>query len=88
MAKKVLVIGGAVVGVAALLAVITNPTLTDFKAQRAAEDGITGVTCNAVQTGNYVVFSAYEYRCMMSTTKYVGVFGNYRKLDAKDTHPG
>ena len=80
MANKALVIGGAVVGVIALVSLITNPTLADFKTQRAAEDGMTGITCNSVQTSNYVVFSAYEYRCMMSTTKYVGVFGNYYQI--------
>jgi hypothetical protein len=85
MAHKSLAIGGAVLGVAALVSIITNPSLTDFKAQRAAEDGIAGVTCNAVETSNYVVFSRYEYRCMMSTTKYVGAFGNYYQIkdDAK-----
>lgn len=84
MASKALIIGGAVVGLAALVSIITNPNLTDFRAQRAAEDGMTGITCNAVQTSNYVVFSRYEYRCMMSTTKYVGAFGNYYQLsDAK-----
>lgn len=84
MAGKALAISGAVVGIAALVSIITNPSLTDFKAQRAAEDGITGITCSAVETGNYVVYSRYEYRCVMSTTKYVGAFGNYYPLtDAK-----
>jgi hypothetical protein len=85
MAHKALTIGGAILGAAALVSVITNPNLTDFKAQRAAEDGVTGITCNSVETSNYVVFSRYEYRCMMSTTKYVGAFGNYYPLqdDAK-----
>ena len=77
MASKGLVIGGTVLGVAALMLVITNPSLTDFKAQRDSENGLSGLTCSAVQTSNFVVFSRYEYRCMMSTTKYVGVFGNY-----------
>lgn len=77
MASKTLTIGGLAVVCAALVLLLTNPSLTDFKAQRTAEDGVTGITCNAVQTGNYVVFSQYEYRCMMSTKKYVGVLGNY-----------
>jgi hypothetical protein len=85
MARKTLTIGGGIIAVAALIAIITNPNLTDFKAQRDAEDGVTGLTCKSVQTDNYVVFSRYEYRCMMSTTKYVGAFGNYYALkdDAK-----
>lgn len=82
MASKALTIGGIAVGCAALVLLLTNPSLTDFKAQRAAEDGVRGITCNPVQTGNYVVFSQYEYRCMMSTKKYVGVLGNYYELDA------
>ena len=85
MASKALVLGGAVVGVIALVAIITNPSLANFKDQRAAEDGVTGITCVSVQTSNYVVFSRYEYRCMMSTSKYIGAFGNYYQLkdDAK-----
>ncbi len=82
MASKALTIGGIAVACAALVLLLTNPSLTDFKAQRAAEDGVSGITCNPVQTGNYVVFSQYEYRCMMSTKKYVGVLGNYYQLDA------
>ena len=86
MASKTLIIGGALVGVAALVSIITNPNLADFKAQRAAEDGVSGITCNAVRTSNYVVFSRYEYRCVLSTTKFVGAFGNYYQIkdDAKE----
>jgi hypothetical protein len=85
MAHKALVIGGAAVGAIALVAIVTNPSLANFKDQRAAEDGLTGITCVSVQTGNYVVYSRYEYRCMMSTTKFVGAFGNYYQIkdDAK-----
>ena len=84
MARKALAISGAFLGVAALVSVITNPSLTDFKTQRAAENGLSGLTCNAVETANYVVYSRYEYRCILSTTKYVGAFGNYYPLtDAK-----
>jgi hypothetical protein len=83
MANKALVLGGAVAGVIALVAIVTNPSLANFKDQKAAEDGLTGLTCVAVQSSNYVVFSRYEYRCLMSTTKYVGAFGNYFPLDAK-----
>lgn len=84
MASKALAISGAIIGVAALVAIITNPNLTDFKAQREAENGLSGMTCKAVQTGNYVVFSRYEYRCMMSNQKYVAAFGNYYALENKD----
>lgn len=84
MASKALKIGGIVITGAALAMLLTNPSLTDFKAQRAAEDGITGVTCASVETSNFVVFSRYEYRCMMSTKKYVGVLGSYYELDKDD----
>ena len=80
MANKALVIGGAVVGVIALVSIITNPSLANFKDQRAAEDGVTGITCVSVQSGNYVVFSRYEYRCITTSSKYVGVLGNYYHL--------
>ncbi len=81
MASKAVVVGGIVIGGAALVLLLTNPSLTEFKAQREAEDGVTGITCASVQTRNYVVFSQYEYRCMMSTKKYVGVLGNYYEMD-------
>lgn len=80
MASKAVLSGAALLGVAALVSVMTNPSLTDFKAQRAAEDGLMGVTCNSVETSNYVVFSRYEYRCWTSTRKYVGAFGNYFEM--------
>jgi len=85
MANKAVVISVAVAVVASLIVSVSNPNLTEFKAQRAAEDGVTGITCNAVETSNYVVFSRYEYRCLMSTKKYVGILGNYFEIkdDAK-----
>lgn len=81
MASRALTIGGIAVAGTALVLLLTNPSLADFKAQRAAEDGVTGITCASIETDNYVVFSRYEYRCMMSTKKYVGVLGNYYELD-------
>lgn len=80
MASKSVAIGAVVLGISAVMLTITNPSLADFKAQRASQDGLMGLTCNAVETKNYVVFSRYEYRCMMSTTQYVGVLGNYYQL--------
>jgi hypothetical protein len=38
-------------------------------------------TCQPTETGNYLVFSRFEYRCLESTGKYVGVLGNYYQLD-------
>lgn len=81
MASKTVVVGGIVLGGAALVLLLTNPSLAEFKAQRNAEDGVTGITCSSVQTGNYVMFSQYEYRCMMSTKRYVGILGNYYEMD-------
>jgi len=81
MASKAL-IGGVILGAAALVLIVSNPSLTDFSARMGSESGfVAQMTCKGVETGNYVVFSRYEYRCMTSSTKYVGVLGNYYRLE-------
>ena len=79
MANKAL-IGVLVAAAAGLVLVITNPSLADFTARVDSESGMLArMTCKPVETGNYVLFSRYEYRCLSSTDKYVGVLGNYYK---------
>jgi len=88
MASKAL-IGGVILGAAALVLIVTNPSLTDFSARMGSESGfVAQMTCKGVETGNYVVFSRYEYRCMTSSAKYVGVLGNYYRLDKDATTEG
>jgi tricorn protease-like protein len=83
MASKAL-IGGIVAGAIGLVLVVTNPSLADFSARMDAENGfLSHLTCRGVETGNYVLFSRYEYQCMTETKKYVGVLGNYFRLDSK-----
>ena len=80
MASKSSVIAG-VVAVAGLILVFTNPSLADFSTRLGSEQGfIAQMTCKGVETGNYVVFSRYEYRCITTSSKYVGVLGNYYRL--------
>ena len=81
MASKSSVIAG-VVAVAGLILVFTNPSLADFKERMGSQAGLVAqFTCHPAQTGNYLVFSRYEYRCMEYTGKYVGVLGNYYQLN-------
>ena len=81
MASKSSVIAG-VVAVAGLILVFTNPSLADFKERMGSQAGLVAqFTCQPAQTGNYLVFSRYEYRCMEYTGKYVGVLGNYYQLN-------
>jgi hypothetical protein len=88
MASKAL-IGGLALGAAALVLVVTNPSLTDFSARMDSESNLLSrMTCKGVETGNYVVFSRYEYRCMTTSTKYVGVLGNYYKLSEDEAAQG
>jgi hypothetical protein len=83
MASKAL-IGVGFLAAAGLVLVITNPSLTDFSARVGSDAGLLArMTCKPVETGNYVVFSQYEYRCMDSTAKYVGVLGNYYQTNKK-----
>ena len=83
MASKAL-IGGGILVAAALVPAATNPSLADFTARQGADAGLLArMTCSPVETANYVVFSRYEYRCMTTTDKYVGVLGNYYQIDAK-----
>ncbi|HUO98374.1 MAG TPA: hypothetical protein VMU01_06880 [Rhizomicrobium sp.] len=84
MASKVM-IGGLVAAAAALVLVVTNPSLADFSTRMDSQAGFIGrMTCKGVETGNYVVFSRYEYRCMTTSAKYVGVLGNYYELGKGD----
>jgi hypothetical protein len=81
MASKSSVVAG-VAAVAALVLVFTNPSLTDFKERMGSQaDLVARFTCQPTETGNYLVFSRFEYRCLESTGKYVGVLGNYYQLD-------
>jgi hypothetical protein len=83
MASNALI--GGLVGVAAgLVLVVTNPSLADFSARMDSQaDIISRFSCKGVETGNYVLFSRYEYRCMTTSEKYVGVLGNYFRVDGK-----
>ena len=85
MASKAL-IGGVILAAAGLVLVVTNPSLADFTARMGSEAGfISRMTCSPVETGNYVVFSQYEYRCLSATSKYVGVLGNYYQTNKNDS---
>lgn len=83
MASKTLIrVSGVALAAAALILILTNPSLTDFTTWANAESGfLSRMTCAPHQSGNYVLFSRFEYRCMTSTTKYVGVLGNFYALD-------
>ena len=66
----------------ALLAVIglavTNPTLSQFKSWTKSDASfLQRLTCDAKPTGNYYLFSRYEYQCVGFTNKYVGVVGTF-----------
>jgi len=81
MASRNTLIAGSV-AVASLILVFTNPSLADFKERMGSQAGfVAQFTCQPAQTGNYLVFSRYEYRCMEYTGKYVGVLGNYYQLN-------
>ena len=81
MASKSSIVAG-VVAVAGLVLVFTNPSLADFRERMGSQAGLVErFTCQPAETGNYLVFSRYEYRCLATTGKYVGVLGNYYQLD-------
>jgi len=81
MASRSSIVAGGV-AVAALVLVLTNPSLGDFKERMDSQAGLVAhFTCQPAETGNYLVFSRYEYRCLESTGKYVGVLGNYYQLN-------
>jgi hypothetical protein len=77
-------VGGLFAIAAGLVLVVTNPSLGDFSTRMDSQAGlISHFTCKGVETGNYVLFSRYEYRCMTTSQKYVGVLGNYFRIDGK-----
>ena len=66
---------GLIVAVLAVIGLaLTNPNLSKFNAWTKSDASfLQRLTCDAKLTGNYLLFSRYEYRCVGFTKKYVGV---------------
>ena len=57
---------------------VTNPKLSQFNAWTKSDASLLQrLTCDAKLTGNYLLFSRYEYRCVGFTKKYIGVVGTF-----------
>jgi hypothetical protein len=70
---------GLIVAVLAVIGLaLTNPTLSKFNTWTKSDASLLQrMTCDAKSTGNYLVFSRYEYRCVGFTNKYIGVLGKF-----------
>ena len=70
---------GLIVAVLAVIGLaLTNPTLSKFNTWTKSDASLLQrMTCDAKSTGNYLVFSRYEYRCVGFTNKYIGVIDQF-----------
>ena len=79
---------GLVVAVLAVIALaLTNPNLAKFNAWTKSDASfMQRLTCNTKSTGNYLLFSRYDYQCVGFTNKYIGVAGTFfqTKKDESD----
>ena len=79
-------IGLVIAILAVLVLAVTNPTLSQFTTWTKSDASfLQRLTCDAKTTGNYLLFSRYEYRCVGFTNKYIGVLGTFIKTN-KDEH--
>jgi len=71
-------IGLVIAVLAVIVLAVTNPNLSQFHTWTKSDASmLQRLTCDANRTGNYLVFSRYEYRCVGFTNKYVGVVGTF-----------
>ena len=70
---------GLIIAVLAVIGLaLTNPNLSKFNAWTKSDTSfLQRMTCDAKATGNYVLLSRYEYRCVGFTNKYIGVGGTF-----------
>ena len=70
---------GLIIAVLAIIGLaVTNPNLSKFTAWTKSDASfLQRLTCDAKPTGNYLLFSRYEYRCVGFTDKYIGVAGSF-----------
>ena len=63
---------------AAIVLGFTNPNLSQFQTWTKSDASLLQrMTCDARSTGNYLLFSRYEYRCIGFTKEYIGVLGTF-----------
>lgn len=63
---------------AAIVLGFTNPNLSQFNTWTKSDASLLQrLTCDAKSTGNYLLFSRYEYRCVGFTKKYIGVLDQF-----------
>jgi hypothetical protein len=66
---------GLIIAVLAVIGLaVTNPNLSKFNTWTKSDASLLQrLTCDAKLTGNYLLFSRYEFRCVGFTKKYIGV---------------
>jgi hypothetical protein len=71
-------IGLAIAVLAVIVLAVTNPSLSKFNTWTKSDASfVQRLTCDAKGTGNYLLFSRYEYRCVGFTNKYIGVLDTF-----------
>jgi hypothetical protein len=63
---------------AVIVLAVTNPTLSKFHTWTKSDASLLQrMTCDEKLTGNYLLLSRFEYRCVGFTKKYVGALGGF-----------
>ena len=70
---------GLIIAVLAVIGLaVTNPKLSQFNAWTKSDASfLQRLTCDAKLTGNYLLFSRFEYQCVGFKNKYIGVLGTF-----------
>ena len=79
-------IGLVVAVLAVIVLAVTNPNLSQFNTWTKSDASfLQRLTCDAKLTGNYLLFSRYDYRCIGFTNKYIGVIGTFYQTNKDES---
>jgi len=79
-------IGLVIAVLAVIVLAVTNPSLSKFNTWTKSDASfVQRLTCDAKSTGNYLLFSRYEYRCVGFTNKYIGALGMFYQTNKDES---
>jgi hypothetical protein len=79
-------IGLVIAVLAVIVLAVTNPSLSQFNTWTKSDASLLQrLTCDAKPTGNYLLFSRYEYQCVGFTNKYIGALGTFYQTNKDES---
>ena len=82
-------IGLIIAVLAVIVLAVTNPTPAKFHTWTKSDASLLQrLTCDEKLTGNYLLLSRFEYRCVGFTKKYVGVLGSFYQTNKDEPVKG